>query len=267
MRIHPHIIPRGRILKNIVETDDMFSGVNIYDDIKEQLKSHLNITNIYDLVNPYEIRRAIIEAGDRTSNVKHMLCTEEGGFEWEDEYSDELATVIERQIIDGTNDPIYSADEAHDIRTMASTILFKDFGYDEYFEHMNLTVYHKIRVASHKDAMMVFITAFSIMFGDIFRARVSELESIDTDKLASYLAHIVITYFTEWPIDMSINYDYDYDKSWYGKMKTGPLATYMMILQKDFESDDFTDAMKYTVAAVLMASVIYVQTFFKERRE
>ena len=50
MRIHPHIIPRGRILKNIVKTDDMFSGVNIYDDIKEQLKSHLNITNIYDLV-------------------------------------------------------------------------------------------------------------------------------------------------------------------------------------------------------------------------
>ncbi len=69
MRIYPHIIPRGRILKNIVKTDDMFSGVNIYDDIKEQLKSHLNITNIYDLVNPYEIRRAIIANIDKPATA------------------------------------------------------------------------------------------------------------------------------------------------------------------------------------------------------
>lgn len=267
MRIHPHIIPRGRILKNIVKTDDMFSGVNIYDDIKAQLKSHLNISNIYDLVNPYEIRRAIIEAGDRTSNVRHVLCTDENGYEWEDDYSDELATNVKHQILDGIKDPIYDANEAHDIETAAETILFKDFGYDEYFEHLDLTVYHKLRVSSHKDNMLVFITAFSIMFGDIFRARTKELQSMDTDKLASYLSHIVITYFTEWPIDMSICYDYDYDKSWYGKMKSGPLATYMIILQRDFESDDFTDAMKYTVASVLMASVIYVQTFFNERGE
>ena len=260
MRLEIPIVSRHRLVSNIIKHGNLVGDDIIHNDVKSYLKDKFNVLNIYDIVNPYLIRSAIIESGDKIDGAKHYLVLDESGYEWEDEYTDELAKEVQERLYSDLDDAPFEEDERQDIKGAADAILFKDFGYDEFFEHIELSVYHRVKSSSHKTTLRLFYRVFQVMFSDLF-LKIST-DDIDSDKLSIYLAHLIITYMSEWRLPDIIQYEYEVKVDMYEELKKSSASTYLINLHHDFDNADYTDDMKYTIAVIIFMGYLFVRGGF-----
>ena len=260
MRLDIPVIPRQRMVRSLIKYGNLHEENGIYSDIQGYIKDKFGVSNVYDIINPYEVRRAIIDAGDKTEGVKHFLVLDESGYIWEDEYSDDVAKEIQAKVIVDIGDAQFTADEQKDIESSAESILFKDFGYDEYFEHLDLSIFHKVKSSNSQATYKLFYRVFEEIFSDLF-LNVKDA-NIDDDRLTIYLSHLIITYMTEWRLEDIIEYEYEIDKSKYNTLRNSNISTYLITLFHEFDTDVFTDEMKYTVAVIIYVGCVFVKNGF-----
>ena len=265
MRINAPVIPRNKLVRNIVNSgtivgDSHDSG--LYQEIMEYVKNKFGILNIYDLVNPFIVRSAIITAGSRTEGVVHYIATTEGGFNWQDVYTPELAENIKNQIIESASGLDYNCEEQRDIETSSESILFNDFGYVEYFEHMDLSVYHKIEITSQKSAMFTFYKTLELIFSDLLLGK--DLDDTDEDKLAIYLSHLIIIDLVDQRISDTIEYSYELNTNLYKNLLNSSMSSYLVSLCHMYDSDEYTDEFRYTVACIITMAYLFIRNGFNK---
>ena len=263
MRINTPIIPRNKLVRNIVSSGDIVGcsrDGDLYQEITEYIKDKFGIKNIYDLVNPFIVRSSLITAGSRTKGAVHYIATSESGFEWEDEYTPELAKNIKNQIIEGISDLDYNHEEQEDIKTSSETILFDDFGYIEYFEHMDLSVYHKIKFTSQKSAMITFYKTIELIFSDLFLGK--DLGDISEDKLAICLAHLIVVDLVDQRICDTIEYSYEISIELYKSLSNSSISSYLVNLYHICDVDEYVDEFKYTVACIITMAYLFIRNGF-----
>lgn len=257
MKINVPIIPRQKIVRSILKYGNPATDNSIYQDIQSYIRETFDMSNVYDIANPYIIRSAIIDAGDKTKGIKHYLVLDESGYRWEDEYTDELANELYTRFASDVSDAHYTLDEQREIKSTANTILFKDFGYDEFFEHIDTTIFHRVKSSSHKATLKMFYKVYQNVYSELFLNKPKNVE-IDDERLAVYLAHLIITYITEWDLDDTICYEYEIPKDNYTELMRSNLSSYLMTLYHDFDKDEYTDAMKYTIACLIIIGYVFV---------
>lgn len=263
MRLNIPIIPRQTIVRNIIRYGTPIQDNNLFAEIQGYIKEKFGIVNIYDIVNPYVVRSAIIDAGDKTEGVKHYLVLDETGYTWEEEYSDEVAREIHAKISSDIDGVHFTADEQNDIKSSAETILFKDFGYDEYFEHIDLEIFHRVVSSSNKATLKMFYKVFQTVFSDLFLN--VNTNDIDDDRLAVYLSHLIITYMTEWDLEDTIIYKYDITQDMYKELTKSNISTYLITLFHDFDKEEYTDEMKYTIATIIVSAYLFIKSGFMSK--
>ena len=67
---------------------------------------------------------------------------------------------------------------------------------------------------------------------------------------------------TEWRLEDIIDYEYEIDKSKYNTLKNSTVSTYLITLFHEFDTDTFTDEMKYTIAVIIYVGCVFVKNGF-----